>query len=116
MNENVLKNKSYTFSIRIVKLYQHLSKDKKEYLIGKQILKSGTAIGALIREGEYAQSKPDFINKMSIALKEANETVYWLDILHDTNYLDKVLYESLKNDNLEIIKLLTATVKTAKKQ
>ena len=89
MKENVLKDKSYAFAIRIVKLYQYLCKDRKEYLLGKQTLRSGTAIGALIREGEYAQSKPDFMNKMSIALKEANETLYWLDILYDTEYIKK---------------------------
>jgi len=115
MKENVLKKKSYDFSIRIVKLYQYLCKDKKEYVLGKQVLRSGTAIGALIREGEFAQSKPDFINKMSIALKEANETLYWLKILYDTEYIKKEMLESLSTDNEEIIKLLVASVKTAKK-
>ena len=115
MKENVLKKKSYDFSIRIVRLYQYLCKDNKEYVLGKQVLRSGTAIGALISEGEFAQSKPDFINKMSVALKEANETLYWLEILFDTDYIKKEIHESLSNDNKEIIKLLVASVKTAKK-
>lgn len=114
MKKNVLKKKSYDFSIRIVRLYQYLCKDNKEYVLGKQVLRSGTAIGALISEGEFAQSKPDFINKLSIALKEANETLYWLNILHDTDYLNLEIYESLKTDNEEIVKLLIASIKTAK--
>jgi len=114
MKANVLKEKSYAFSIRIVKLYQYMCAELKEYILGKQLLRSGTAIGALIHEGEFAQSKPNFINKLSIALKEANETPYWLNILYDTNYLKMELYESLKTDNEEIIKLLVASIKTAK--
>ncbi|MBC8490445.1 MAG: four helix bundle protein [Bacteroidetes bacterium] len=114
MRENVLKVKSYAFAIRVVKLYQYLCNELKEYVLGKQVLRSGTAIGALICEGEFAQSKPDFINKLSIALKEANETLYWLNILHDTDYLNLEIYESLKTDNEEIVKLLIASIKTAK--
>ena len=81
MRENILKDKSYIFAIEIVKLSQLLVKDKKEFVLSKQLLRSGTAVGALIREAEFAQSKPDFIHKMSISLKEANETIYWLDLL-----------------------------------
>ncbi len=87
MSKSILKNKSYQFAIRIVKLSQFLQTDKKECVLSKQILRSGTAIGALIREGEFAQSKADFIHKLHISLKEANETEYWLSILFDTNYL-----------------------------
>lgn len=83
MKESVLKIKSYEFAIRIVKLEQFLCREKKGFVLSKQILKSGTAIGDLIREAEFAQSKADFTNKMNIALKEANETIYWLEILRD---------------------------------
>jgi len=114
MKESVLKIKSYKFAIRIVKLYQCLTKEKKEFVLSKQILKSGTAIGALIREAEFAQSKADFINKMNIALKEANETIYWLEILKDTGYIDDKLFKSLNNDCEELIKMLVSTVKTSK--
>ena len=82
--ESILKKKSYEFAIQIVKIYQHLMEYKKEHILSKQLLRSGTAIGALLREAEFGQSKADFISKMSIALKEANESSYWLDILKDT--------------------------------
>lgn len=114
MKGSPLKNKSYAFAIRVVKLSQFLQTDKKEFILCKQILRSGTAIGALIREGEFAQSKADFINKMNVALKEANEAEYWLCILKDTNYIDEKLFESLQSDCREIIAMLVSTVKTAK--
>lgn len=114
MKKNLLKEKSYAIAIIVVKLYQYMCNELKEYVLGKQVLRSGTAIGALICEGEFAQSKPDFINKMSIALKEANESLYWLNILHDTDSLTLEIYESLKTNNEEIIKLLIASIKTAK--
>ncbi len=88
MKEIIIKTKSYAFAIRIVKLYQYLCRDKKEYVLSKQLLKSGTSVGALIREAEHAESKLDFKHKLSIAQKEINETIYWLDLLKDTNYLD----------------------------
>ena len=87
MGKSVLKDKSYAFAIRVVQLYKHLSSTKKEFVLSKQVLRSGTSVGALIREAEFAQSKKDFISKMSISLKEANETVYWIDLLKDTGYL-----------------------------
>jgi len=114
-NENsILKIKSLAFAIRIVKLYKHLSEKDKEYVLSKQCLRSGTAIGALIREAEYGQSKADFINKLSIALKEANETLYWLILLHETGYLTTISFDSMKADTEELLKLLTASIKTAK--
>lgn len=113
--ENILRDKSYSFAIRIVKLVQYLNSNKKEYILTKQLLRSGTAIGALIREGEFGQSKPDFINKMSIALKEANETEYWLSILRDTNYLSEVEFNSINPECIELIRLLISTIKTSKK-
>lgn len=95
-----------------MRLNQFLIKDYKEYVLSKQILRSGTAIGALIREAEYGQSKADFRHKMSIALKEASETEYWLNLLKDTDYINEKMFLSLSNDCIELIKLLVATVKT----
>lgn len=114
MEESVLKAKSYKFAIRIVKLNQFLQKNEKEFILSKQLLRSGTAIGALIREAEFGQSKADFVSKMSISLKEANETDYWLNLLKDTGYLNEKMFESISEDCIELIKILVATVKTAK--
>ncbi len=115
MAESILRDKSYLFAIRIVKLSQYLQAEKKEFVLSKQILRSGTSIGALIREAEFGQSKPDFIHKLTIALKEANETEYWILLLKDTDYLDKVMYNSLTVDCKELIKILIASVKTVKR-
>lgn len=89
--------------------------EKKEYVLSKQILRSGTAIGALIKEAEYGQSKPDFINKMNIALKEANETEYWLSLLKDTGYIDEKSYKGIAEECKELIKMLISSIKTLKK-
>ncbi len=113
MNKSILRDKSYSFAIRIVELNRFLCK-KKEFILSKQVLRSGTAIGALIREAEFGQSRPDFRSKMTIALKEANETQYWLSLLKDTNYIDVISYESISRDCIELIKMLVATVKTTK--
>lgn len=110
-----MKNKSYKFAIRVVRLSQYLQTEKKEFVLSKQVLRSGTAVGALIREAEFGQSRPDFINKMSIALKEANETDYWLSLLKDTDYIDAKLFNSLQSDCKELIAMLVSTVKTSKK-
>jgi four helix bundle protein len=114
MKEGPLKRKSYEFAIRIVKVAQYLQNERKEYVMSKQLLRSGTAIGALIREAEFGQSKPDFTSKMSMALKEANETDYWLYLLKDTEYIEEELFRSLRNDCQEIIAMLVSTVKTSK--
>ena len=114
MQENILKIKSYKFAIRIINLYKYLCSEKREYVMSKQILKSGTATGALIREAEFGQSKADFINKLSIALKEANETMYWIDLLYETQYITLEMYNSLKEDIKEIIAILVTSIKTAK--
>ncbi len=111
---NVVANKSYAFAIRIVNLYKYLSEDKKEFVLSKQILRSGTAIGALIKEAEHAQSKADFLNKMNIALKEANETEYWLMLMRDTGYIDERVFQSIQEDCSEILKLLISIVKSTK--
>jgi len=116
MKESILKVKSYNFAIRIVKLYQFLTKEKKEFVLSKQILKSGTAIGALIREAEFGQSKADFINKMNIALKEANETIYWLEILKEGGYINNMMFKSLNSDCEELVKILVSSVKTSKRK
>jgi four helix bundle protein len=114
MKENVIKNKSFAFALRIVKLAQYLQKEKQEYVLSKQVLRSGTAIGALVREAEHAQSKADFISKMSIALKEANETEYWIDLLHQSDYIDDSNYQSIHPDIEELLKLLISIVKTSR--
>lgn len=114
MKENVIKNKSFAFALRIVKLAQYLQKEKQEYVLSKQVLRSGTAIGALVREAEHGQSKADFISKMSIALKEANETEYWIDLLHQSDYIDDSNYQSIHPDIEELLKLLVSIVKTSR--
>lgn len=115
MRENPLKTKSYAFSIRIVKLCQYLNKEKNEYILSKQILRSGTTVAALIREAEFGQSKADFINKLSVGLKEANETGYWLSLLKDTNYINLDEFLSISKDCEELIKILVSSIKTAKR-
>ena len=115
MAESILKSKSYNFAVRMVNLSKFLTVKKKEFQLSKQILKSGTSIGALIREAEFAQSKNDFISKLSISLKEANETDYWLDLLKDTGYLSNEDYKSLKTECKELISILVASIKTSKK-
>ena len=116
MAESILKTKSYSFSIDIMKIYQHLSKEKQEFIISKQLVRSGTSIWAMIREAEFGQSKADFINKMSIALKEANESLYRLDLLQDTWYFDESQYRWLHNKWEEILKMLVATIRTSKEK
>jgi len=114
MKENVIEKKSYKFAIRIVNAYKFLSETKKEFVLSKQLLRSGTAVGALVKESVHAQSRADFLSKMNIALKEANETEYWLMLLKDTDYFDKSLYESINTDCSELISLLVSIVKTTK--
>ena len=112
--ENPLRDKSYKFALRTVKLYKHLSEDKKEFVLSKQILRSGTSIGANVEEANQAQSKADFIHKLSIAQKESFETDYWLRLLRDTNYLTEKQANSVLNDCQELQKLITSSIKTAK--
>lgn len=114
MKENALKNKSKAFAIRAIKLFQYLQTEKKEYVLSKQLLRSGTAIGSLYREAEHAESKADFIHKLSIALKECNETTYWLELLCETNYISVIEFESINSDATEILKMLTSIIKTTK--
>lgn len=112
--QSIVGDKSLAFAKRIAKFYRYLIDKKKETILSKQILRSGTSIGANIREGLYAQSRKDFINKMNIALKETGETDYWLEILYSADYLTEMEYTSLKNDNDELIKMLSSIVKTTK--
>lgn len=113
--ENVLKEKSYKFALRVVNLYKHLAENKKKYVLSKQVMRSGTSIGANVTEGNQAQSKSDFIHKMSIANKEAFETEYWLCLLRDAKYITDNQAESLITDCNELQKILTSSIKTAKK-
>ncbi len=112
--KDVLKNKSFRFAVRIVNLYRYLCDEKKEFVLSKQILRSGTSVGAMIREAEHSESKADFVHKMAIAQKEINETIYWLELLHETGYVSINEFESMNTDSVEIIKLLTSSIKTAK--
>ena len=119
MKDNIVKKKSFAFAVRIVKLYQHLCDEKKERVISKQLLRSGTSVGVMIREAEHAQSAADFTQKMAIAQKEINETIYWLELLNETDYISDTEFSSINNDAIEIIKLVTAiivTIKSKKKQ
>jgi four helix bundle protein len=114
MEEKTVKFKSYTFALRIIKAYKFLSSEQKEFVLSKQMLRSGTAVGALIREAEHAESKADFIHKMSIALKEANETEYWLMLLHDSEFFDEKSFQSIISDCQELIKMLISIIKSSK--
>lgn len=115
MKENIIKEKSFQFAIRVVKLYQYLRTDKKEFVLSKQMLRSGTSVGAMIREAEHAQSRVDFLHKLAIAQKEINETIYWLELLNATGYLGNEAFTSINDDAIEIIKLITAIIKSTKK-
>ncbi|NUO10119.1 MAG: four helix bundle protein [Candidatus Brocadia sp.] len=114
MKENVIKNKSFAFALRIVKMFQYLQTEKKEFVLSKQLLRSGTAIGALVREAEQAESKSDFIHKMAIAQKETNETDYWIELLFQSAYLHESQYKSIIADVTELKKLLASIIITSK--
>lgn len=103
MKNNIIKDKSFDFAIRIVKLSQYLSIKKKEFTLSKQLLRSGTSIGAMVREAEHAESKNDFIHKFAIAQKEANESVYWLELLRATDFLNEKEFENINNDAIVIL-------------
>ena len=112
MNDNVIKQKSFDFAKRIVNLYNYLCNDKKEYIMSKQLMRSGTSIGANVFESGRAVSKKDFANKIAISQKEADESLYWIELLHETGYLDEKEYLSIKDDCIEIIKILMSISKT----
>lgn len=114
--KNGIADKSLAFAIKTIRLYQYLSDKKKEFVISKQLLRSGTAIGALVTEAEHAQSKADFLNKMNISLKEANETLYWLILLKETEYISEEEFLSVYKDCETLVKMLVAIVKTTKEK
>jgi four helix bundle protein len=113
MKESVIKDKSKDFALRIIKLYKYLTTTAttKEYILSKQVVRSGTSIGANVKEALRGQSRPDFRAKMNIALKEASETEYWLELLYESEYIDETSYNSIIEDNRELIKILTMIVK-----
>ena len=114
--ENIVLDKSKLFAVRIVKLCKYLADEKKEFILSKQILRSGTSIGANITESEYSISDKEFLSKIYIAYKETGETLYWLDLLHDTEYLTNTMYESLNRDCSELLKLLASITKTVREK
>jgi len=114
MKENIVKKKSFGFALRIIKMYKYLASEKKEFVLSKQVLRSGTSIGANIEEADSAQSKKDFIAKMSISLKEAKETHYWLRLLHLSDFISKDMFDSIIIDCEEIIAMLTSIIKTSR--
>jgi four helix bundle protein len=116
MSQNsILKTKSFNFAVRTIKLCQYLNKKYGEYEIAQQVIRAGTSIGALVREAEFAESRKDFIHKLYIGLKEANEINYWLELLHATQYINKRMFDSMKKDAEEILKMLVSSVKTIKR-
>ncbi len=114
MPESILKTKSFRFAVRIVNLYKYLCEEKKEFILSKQILRSGTSVGANIREAEHSESKADFVHKMAVAQKEINEAIYWLELMRETEYISTQEFESINANAVEIIKMITSSIKTAK--
>lgn len=114
MKENIVKNTSFAFAVRVVKLYQFLCEEKREFVLSKQLLRSGTSVGAMVREAEHAETKKDFVHKMGVAQKEINESIYWLELLKETDYLKSEQFESINKDAVEIIKLITSIIKATK--
>ena len=112
--EQSVANKSYALALRIIKAYIYLRDEKRVFVLSKQLLRSGTSIGAQIREAKFAQSRADFISKLSISLKEANETLYWLELLHDSGFLEDSAFDSIYNDAKEVTAMLVSIVKTSK--
>ena len=113
-SKSVLREKSFAFAIKIVKFYRWLGEEKKEFVMSKQLLRSGTAVGALIREAQNAESKADFIHKLGIAQKECDETIYWLDLLFHSSYIGDDVYKTISGDAIEILKMLKSSILTVK--
>ncbi len=114
--ENVLLTKSFVFAIKIVQIYQYLKESNKEYILSKQLLRSGTAVGALVREAQNAESKLDFIHKLGIAQKECDESIYWLELLKETNFLKEEDFENLKSDATALLKIIKSSILTVKQK
>ncbi len=115
MRENIVKSKSFGFAVKTVNLYKYLCNDKKEFVLSKQLLRSGTAVGALVREAEHAESRADFIHKMAIAQKECNESIYWIELIKETLYIDNQKFDEINTDAVEILKLITSIIKSTKR-
>lgn len=116
MKKSILKEKSKTFALRVIRLYKYLCEEKKEHILSKQMLRSGTSIGANIAEAFYGQSGAGFVSKLSIAQKETSETMYWLELLHESDYLKHNEYDCVYSDAEELMKLLTSSIKTVKEK
>jgi len=116
MSDNQVKTKSFLFAIRIVKLYQYLVSEKKEFVLSKQLLRSGTSIGANVREAQNAESKADFIHKLSVSQKETDEVLYWLELLKETNYLTESEFLSIQTDAIQLLKMLRSIIITTRKK
>ena len=114
MNENTVKFKSIKLALEVIKNYKEITLNHREFVLSKQFLRSGTAVGALVREAENAESKKDFIHKLSISLKEANETDYWIELIYQSEYFNRENYLNLKSSNSELIRMLTSIIKTTK--
>jgi four helix bundle protein len=116
MSENVIKTKSFRFAVQVVKTYQRLSSEKKEYVLSKQLLRSGTSFGANVREAVNAQSPADFIHKFAISQKECGENLYWLELLHETNYIAESDFKPMHADATELLKILRSIILTSKQK
>lgn len=114
MKESLIKTKSFEFAVNVVNLYKFLTTEKKEFVLSKQLLRSGTSVGAMVREAEHSKSTSDFIHKLAIAQKEINETIYWLELLYQTKYLNQNEFQKINEEAIVIIKMLTAIIKTTK--
>jgi len=113
--KSIIKDKSFAFAVRVIRLFQYLTEIKKEFVLIKQLLRSGTAIGALVREAQNAESKKDFIHKLGIAQKECDETIYWLELLKETEYINDKEFESINNEANELLKMIRSAIITSKK-
>lgn len=116
MAKSIIKDKSFEFSIRIIRIYKYLCETKKEFVLSKQLLRSGTAVGALVRESQNAESTKDFVHKLAIAQKECDETLYWLELLKETEYIDSVEFENLQKPASELLKMIRSSILTTKQK
>jgi four helix bundle protein len=113
---SIIKDKSFVFAVRVIRLFQFLTEVKKEYILSKQLLRSGTSIGAMVREAQNAESTKDFIHKLGIAQKECDEVIYWLELLKETEYLNEKEFESINDEAIELLKMLRSAILTSKKK
>ncbi len=114
MSESILKDKSFLFAVQIVRIYQNLKESRKEYVISKQLLRSGTSVGAMIREAKNSESRADFQHKLGISQKECDETIYWLELLKGTDYITEIEYNRLCFDANELLKMIRSSILTSK--